>query len=281
MRGLATFLFVTAACIAAPAAAQDAIGDPWEGANRDLYAVHDSIDRAVLEPVAKGYRAVTNRPIRTGVSNFLRNLRSPVVFANDVLQGEPRRAGATVARFGVNTTVGLLGVLDPAESLGLERHDEDFGQTLAVWGVPSGPYVFVPLLGPTTVRDGLGGIVDIAFQPLTWAEFEGDDAVRATRIGLTAVSVREELIEPIEDTRASSLDPYITYKVTYGALRASAIRNGAPAPDEQPTGAAAGFEDEDFSWTQDPDAPSANTEPQEPPAGPAVEPQDVPEGDRQ
>lgn len=148
-----------AACSAAPglARAQEAVDDPWEGFNRDMYAVHDSVDRAVLEPVARGYRSVTPGPVRTGVRNFLRNLRSPVTFVNDLLQGEIERAGVTFVRFGVNTTVGMAGLLDPATSMGMERHDEDFGQTLAVWGVEPGPYIFVPVLGPTTLRDGAGG----------------------------------------------------------------------------------------------------------------------------
>ncbi len=146
---------------------QDAVvSDPWEHFNRSLYSVHDGVDRAVLEPVARGYRAVTPGFFREGVRNFLHNLRSPVIFANDVLQGQFRRAGITAARFGINTTLGIVGVLDPASGMGLESHDEDFGQTLAVWGLDAGPYIFIPVIGPTTVRDGIGSLVDLAFDPL-------------------------------------------------------------------------------------------------------------------
>src|SRR5262249_39950823 len=141
-----------------------------------------------LEPVAHGYRAVTPQIVRNGVHNFLHNLRSPVIFTNDVLQGEFKRAGVTAARFGVNSTVGFLGVGDPAESLGLEVHDEDFGQTLGRWGVGTGPYLFIPVLGPTNLRDGAGSLVDIALDPLTWAHFKNDDAVRVTRTVVSGVS---------------------------------------------------------------------------------------------
>jgi phospholipid-binding lipoprotein MlaA len=239
------------AVLAAPAAAhaQQAVSDPWEGFNRDMYAVHDSVDRAVLEPVARGYRAVTPRPLRQGVRNVLRNLRGPVIFVNDLLQGEIARAGVTAARFGVNTTVGIVGVFDPASSMGLERHDEDFGQTLAVWGVDAGPYIFVPLLGPTTVRDGAGRIVDMAFDPLTWARGDNIDEWRAARGAATGISAREQVIEAVEDIRRDSVDPYVTLRTSYGLLRESAIQNG-PAdvqelpefedinerPDEQPSG---------------------------------------------
>lgn len=235
MRGALSALgFV--ACLAAPglASAQDAQSDPWEAFNRDMFSAHESIDQAVLEPVARGYRAITPRPLRQGVLNFLRNLRGPVIFANDVLQGEFARAGATAARFGINTTIGVAGVFDPATGMGLERHDEDFGQTLAVWGVDSGPYIFVPLFGPTTVRDGAGRIVDIAFDPLTWAEFDEVDEVRVGRTLLAGLAARELVIETIEDIRRDSPDPYVTIRSSYGLLRESAIQNGPTAVEDLP-----------------------------------------------
>lgn len=209
--------------------------DPWEGLNRDLYAVHDAVDRAVLEPVARGYRAVVPEPARNGVRNFLRNLRGPVIFVNDVLQGEPRRAGVTAARFGLNSTIGVLGVLDPATHLGLERHDEDFGQTLAVWGVDEGPYIFVPVLGPTNVRDGIGRVVDIAFDPLTWSEFDDVDTVRVSRTVVGGISTREGVLDAVDGVRETSIDPYVTYRNTYETLRDGQIRNGEPATESLPS----------------------------------------------
>lgn len=225
-----------AVCLAAPgvASAQTAQSDPWEGFNRDMYAVHEGVDQAVLEPVARGYRAITPRPLRTGVLNFLRNLKAPVIFANDVLQGEFGRAGTTVARFGVNTTIGIAGVFDPATSMGLERHDEDFGQTLAVWGVDSGPYIFVPLLGPTTVRDSFGRVVDVAFDPLTWSEFDSVDDVRMGRGIVTGIATRELVLDTVEDIRRDSPDAYVTIRSSYGLLRDSAIQNGPTDVEDLP-----------------------------------------------
>lgn len=227
MRNAVSFL-VLAVALAAPtlASAQEANGDPWENFNRGLFAVHEGVDQAVVEPVARGYRAITPSPVRGGVRNFLRNLRSPVIFVNDVLQGELGRAGATAARFGVNTTIGVGGVLDPATSMGLERHDEDFGQTLAVWGVAPGPYLFIPLMGPSNVRDTLGRLVDSAFDPLTWAEGEDADEFRVARGVFTALSTREQLLEPVDDVRANSVDPYASFRGSYMQLRESAVQNG-------------------------------------------------------
>lgn len=249
MRGLLSALSFTA-CLATPALAlaqeapavtpeaaateQADAGDPWEGFNRSMYGIHDGVDRAVLEPVARGYRAVTNEPIRNGVVNVLRNLRAPVIFANDVLQGEFSRAGTTAVRFGVNTTLGIAGIFDPAHSMGLEYHDEDFGQTLAVWGVASGPYVFVPLVGPTTVRDGAARVVDIALDPLTWADFDEADDVRLARTILSGVAAREALLDTVDDIRRDSLDPYVTIRTSYGLLRESAIQNGPADVEELP-----------------------------------------------
>lgn len=215
------------ACFAVPGLAHaQAVADPWEGFNRRMFAVHEAVDQAVLEPVARGYRAVTPQPVRTGVQNFLRNLKAPVIFINDVLQGEIGRAGTTAARFGVNTTIGVAGVLDPATNMGLERHDEDFGQTLAVWGLDAGPYIFVPILGPTTLRDGVGQVVDVGFDPLTYSTGEDADEARIGRGVLSGLSAREQLLDTVDDIRTTSVDPYATIRSSYGLLRQSAIQNG-------------------------------------------------------
>lgn len=228
MRGLLATVSLAAVCTMAPsiAQAQEVVSDPWEGFNRDMFAVHEAADKSVLEPIARGYRWITPQPIRTGINNFLRNLRSPVVFTNDVLQGEFKRAGTTAVRFGLNTTVGVFGVLDPATPLGFERHDEDFGQTLAVWGVDSGPYLFIPLIGPTTVRDGTGRIIDIIIDPLTWAHFDGDDIATPGRSILAALSAREGVLDAMDDLRQDSVDPYVSIRTSYGLWRYSAIQNG-------------------------------------------------------
>jgi phospholipid-binding lipoprotein MlaA len=143
-----------------------------------------------------------------------------------LLQGEFGRAGNTVARFGLNSTVGFLGLFDPATGMGIERHDEDFGQTLAVWGVDNGPYLFIPLLGPTTVRDGAGRIVDVAFDPLTYAQFENADTVRIARTVIGGVSARESVLDTVAGLRRDSMDPYASIRTSYILLRQSAVQNG-------------------------------------------------------
>ncbi|MBL8551555.1 MAG: VacJ family lipoprotein [Hyphomonadaceae bacterium] len=223
-RALAPLVAATALC--APAYAQNRDYDPWERTNRKLFAVHEAVDKAALGPTAREYRRVTPTPVRSGVSNFLRNLRGPQIFANDLLQGEFKRAGATAARFTINSTLGVAGVFDPAAQMGIERHSEDFGQTLAVWGVPSGPYVFIPVLGPTSVRDGAGAIANFALDPFTWMDFRGDDEFMVFRTGMTALAARESVIEAVDNVRQSSIDPYVTIRSTYGLLRESSIRNG-------------------------------------------------------
>ena len=206
--------------------AQEAPNDPFEPFNRAMFSFNGQVDQYALKPVALGYRAVTPKFFRTGVSNVLSNLNAPVVFANDVLQVAPSRAGTTLARFGINSTIGVVGIFDVAKGMGLEKHSEDFGQTLGRWGVGAGPYLVLPLLGPSSVRDGVGGVVDVAFQPLNYAEFDGDDAVRVTRTVLTVVSAREANIEALDSLAATAIDPYVTFRSTYTILRESAVQNG-------------------------------------------------------
>ncbi|MCA8887232.1 MAG: VacJ family lipoprotein, partial [Parvularculaceae bacterium] len=142
---------INAAFAPAPAAA-GATPDPWEGFNRKMFAAHMFLDEIILIPAAKAWRATTPKKGRRGVRRFFANLRAPGIFVNDVLQGEFGRAGETMSRFVINSTIGAGGFADPAAHMGIEGHTEDFGQTLAVWGIDSGPYLFVPLLGPTSVR---------------------------------------------------------------------------------------------------------------------------------
>ena len=134
--------------------------DPWEGLNRKVFAFNDTLDSYVLKPVAEGYQWLTPDPVEDGVSNVFSNLWTLTTIANDLLQFKFAQAASDTGRFLINTTVGLLGVFDVATHMGLEKHEEDFGQTLGYWGVGSGPYVVVPLFGPYTVRDGFGRVVD-------------------------------------------------------------------------------------------------------------------------
>ncbi len=183
------------------------LNDPAEPLNRQLYAVHQGIDKVVLRPVAVAYRDVVPRPVRSGVRNLLENLRTPVILVNDMLQGEPRRAGDTLGRFLINSTLGLGGLFDVAGSqFGVASHSEDYGQTLAVWGVGDGPYLFVPVLGPSNPRDLLGFGLGIASDPLTWV---GQGATVSglgySRTGMTVVDTRESLIDTLDAVERTSL----------------------------------------------------------------------------
>lgn len=179
--------------------------DPWEGFNRRMFAVHDGIDRVVLRPLAVGYGAVMPEQAQGWIRNAFDNLKGPVRFANDLLQGDFEAARTTAERFVFNSVIGVAGLFDPATDLGLERQPADFGQTLHRYGVRNGPYLFIPVLGPTTVRDGVGQGVDSFFSPLTYVT--GTLEGLAIRAG-NGVTFRETLIESLDDLRANSVDYY-------------------------------------------------------------------------
>ena len=218
------------------AAAPDTAGvyDPWEGLNRKMFAVNTFLDDNLLVPASKGYRAVTPKAGRRGIRKFLANLRSPGIFVNDLLQGEFKRAGQTLSRFVVNSTIGAGGFADPATIMGVPGHNEDFGQTLAVWGVPSGPYTFFPLLGPGTIRSGVGTAAQIGLTPLTYVDTPPANITQYTTAGVGALSAREPLIEPLEDIRANSLDYYASFRSFYLQARKREIANGRTSFEDLP-----------------------------------------------
>ncbi|GGJ40971.1 MlaA family lipoprotein [Neoroseomonas lacus] len=200
--------------------------DGFEPTNRALFAAHEAADRNVLQPVAEAYRDVVPQGIRIAVRNILGNLRAPVILANDLLQGNVTRARETLGRFMVNSTIGVGGIIDAADFWGVRGHSEDFGQTLAVWGVGEGHYIFVPLLGPSNPRDLVGQGVDFVINPLSWfGQGILVDAAGWTQLGLTVVDTREALLEPIDQVRATSLDPYSTLRSAYRQRRGYEIRN--------------------------------------------------------
>lgn len=203
--------------------------DPLEPLNRVGFQIHEAIDRAVLEPAARGYRFVVPAPARTGIQNVLANLRTPVVLANDLLQGSGDRARITLGRFMVNSTLGLAGIVDISREWGVAGHSEDFGQTLAVWGVGEGPFLFIPILGPSNPRDLVGTAAGFALDPLAYAgQGAVVDALNLTRTGLTILDVREGLLETVEQVRETSLDPYATFRSGYRQRRNAAINNREP-----------------------------------------------------
>lgn len=200
--------------------------DPLEPFNRAMLDFNLALDKAVLKPVAFVYKEGLPDPIQTNIHNFLENLRGPVIFANDLMQGEWDRAGNTLLRFAMNSTIGLAGINDFATEAGIPKHDEDFGQTTAVWGVDSGPYLVLPIFGPSNPRDGVGMLVDSLIDPFTWTtpgEF---------RLGVTvtrAVDKRARNYDAIDDLEKNSLDLYAAIRSLYRQRRADEIRNGAPS----------------------------------------------------
>lgn len=207
--------------------------DPYEDFNRQMFAFNDGVDRAIVQPVARGYRAVTNEPIREGVGNFSANLGEPLTAVNHVLQGKLPDAGATVSRFLINSTVGLVGIFDPASSMGIQRTKEDFGQTLGTWGVDSGPFLVLPFIGPTTPRDltGIGG--DLALNPLNYPEFENDDAIRTGTFVIWGIDAREGALEATDELN-NQIDPYTTVRRLYGRTRAADIGIPYEEPNDAP-----------------------------------------------
>lgn len=210
--------------------------DPLEPLNRAVFAFNDVIDLFLLRPAAGFYRGLTPPPLQTGVDNFLRNLNSPVVFANHLLQGDFEQAGTTLARFIINTIGGVGGLYDLADDLGLAHSGADFGQTLGVWGVPEGPYLVLPLLGPSNPRDFVGRAVDtFLFDPISWwVRANPDDRQQwaLVRFGLTAINERARNFDELEDLRKTSLDPYASIRSLFQQYRRGQIRQrrGEAAP---------------------------------------------------
>lgn len=211
-----------------------AVPDPWEGFNRKMFAINNGLDGALFVPAAKAYRAVTHKKQRKGIRNFLANLGTPITLANDILQGEFGRAGKTASRFVVNSTIGFGGMGDPAERMGVAQHSEDFGQTLAVWGVSSGPYLVLPFFGPSTLRDGFGRAVDMGTDPAIWIRTDAAAYFRYSTTGMTLLSAREPLIEPLADIEADSLDYYASIRSFYLQSRQREITNGRTSFDDLP-----------------------------------------------
>ena len=226
--GLLVLAVVAAGCSSTKDPASLAQNDPYEPTNRAITGFNSTVDNAVAKPVAKFYNHALPQSARTGVHNFLTNLGKPVVFGNDVLQGEVTRAGQTVARFTVNTTLGVGGLVDVASMIGIPEHDEDFGQTLGVYGVGEGPYLVIPFMGPNPPRDLAGSVVDIFMDPTTYITFHGSDTWYAVRAGVSVLDLRARNIDTLEQIERTSIDVYATTRSLYRQYRNSEIRNGRP-----------------------------------------------------
>ncbi len=200
--------------------------DPWENLNRGTFAFNQKFDKYLLAPLAKGYRLILPTEIRTGVRNILSNLSEPWSSINSALQGDFKNTGSTLARFVINSTIGILGIFDVAKEIGFEKQKEDFGQTLAVHGVGPGPYLMLPFLGPSTVRDALGKVTSLYADPITLAlERNNKDEWIWIGMALKGIDFREQNLEKIDNLNETSVDFYATLRSLYLERRNSMIRN--------------------------------------------------------
>lgn len=210
------------------------IPDPMEDVNRVILKMNENTDKNVILPIAKGYRNVTPGFFRGAVRNFLTNLNSPVIIGNQLLQGDLTGAGNATARVIINTLAGFGGILDLAEMGGIEHEPEDFGQTLATWGVGDGMYIMLPLLGPSTLRDATGTLIDSYADPVRIYLFNIDEEpLHYTRVGVGLLAKREELIEVVDDLRRNSFDYYAAVRSAYYQHRQSLINDQESFVEEE------------------------------------------------
>lgn len=217
--------------LAGQAVAEDA-RDPLEGFNRAVFAFNEGVDKAVVKPVARGYVAILPGPVRTGIGNVYSNVGDVFIAVNNVLQGKPAEAVGDTARFMFNSTFGLLGLLDVASEMGLEKHNEDFGQTLGRWGVGPGPYLVLPIYGPRDVRDGFGLAVEAVADPVGRI---GHVPTRNSATVLRLVNERAELLPADEIIEAAAIDKYAYIRDAYLQRRRSLVYDGRPPrePDDE------------------------------------------------
>jgi phospholipid-binding lipoprotein MlaA len=229
----AALFAVFAAATAAAAERPRTAADPLEKLNRATYAFNDALDRMLARPLAKAYRKVVPEPARNAVSNVVANLEYPTTAVNDALQGKFRDAGSDVLRFLVNSTLGIAGLADPATRLGLRANDEDFGQTLGRWGVPSGPYLMLPLLGPSTLRDGPARVPDGYTNA---RHYIGNGSTEWYLLGVDVLDARASLLAA-QGALERAYDPYALMRDAYLQRREYLVRDGdvpEPAYEEEP-----------------------------------------------
>ena len=220
-------LLLTAGCAQRPPHKEAA--DPLEPVNRAIYKFNDRVDEHVLKPVAEGYQRVTPEPVQKSVHNFFQNLEEPIVIVNGVMQGKLHQSASDSARFFFNTTFGILGLFDVATPMGHPKHREDFGQTFGVWGFGEGWYLVLPFLGPSTVRDASGRVVDNQMDLVSRHE---EVRERYSAIALRLVDTRTQLLRASRVRDAAALDPYLYTREAYRQYRWNRIHDGnPPLPD--------------------------------------------------
>lgn len=203
--------------------------DPWERVNRATFAFNDAVDRAIAKPAARGYKRFVPRVVRTGVSNFFSNLEQPLNAVNNLLQGKLDPAANDLGRFVLNTTLGLGGLFDPASPAGFERNEEDFGQTFGKWGASPGPYLVLPFMGPSTVRDGVGSIADWYADPTSYIE---DDGLSFGLKALELLDSRARLLDA-EAALEGAYDRYRLVRSAYLQRREFLVSDGELAADDE------------------------------------------------
>lgn len=227
---VAVLMALLSACVHTGAPGAEDNADPLESYNRSMFKFNEQLDRAVIKPVATGYKKVVPAPVRKGVGNFFNNLREPTTIVNDLLQGKFGQAAEDFLRFGFNTTFGFLGWIDLATPAGLERHEEDFGQTFSVWGLGPGPYLVLPVLGASTVADSVGLIPATLYTDPRTTVFNNETSY--VLISADAIDYRARLLgaSKVVDLQ---LDPYIFTRETYLQQRQLLIYDGNPPLDDR------------------------------------------------
>jgi phospholipid-binding lipoprotein MlaA len=217
----------------APVAATHTPGDPWERLNRINYAIESALDRHLIIPLTHVYAAITPGPIGRGIHNVLVNLSEPTVFINDVLQLRIKQAGVTAGRFLTNSTIGVAGLIDVANKWGMPHHDNEFGVTLGHYGVHPGPYMYLPLGGPTTLRDLVGVGADLLLDPFHWASFASQGEINGVRLVVGGLDTREAVEVQLNTLLSDATDPYATLRSVYLQNKQSEI-DGDTAPLDLP-----------------------------------------------
>lgn len=203
--------------------------DPWEGFNRSIFSFNEGLDKAVIKPVAQGYDAVAPDPVKTGVSNFFSNIGDVFIAVNNLLQGKVGDAASDAGRVLVNTTIGIVGLIDWASDMGLEKHEEDFGQTFGRWGIGSGPYVVLPFFGPRTLRDTVGLAADLNTDPVAKMHAVPE---RNTLLTTRVVDQRADLLPADAVIEGAALDKYSYIRDAYLQRRSRLIHDGKPPKAE-------------------------------------------------
>jgi len=203
--------------------------DPAEGFNRAMYSFNDGLDRALIKPLAQGYKTITPAPVDKGISNFFGNLADVGSAINNLLQFKLERAASDVGRVLVNSTIGLLGFIDVASNMNMQKYGEDFGQTLGTWGAGPGPYIVLPVLGSSSGRDTVGLVVDWYTDPIRYID---DNSWRNSLIGLRAIDARADLLSASRILEEAALDPYEFSRDAYLQKRRNDIFDGSPPPED-------------------------------------------------